>query len=89
VDRLHPSERGHRLLAGSFADLLAAVGLAVPYPVDLACAGGRQLTVAHHLVWLICRGVPWLVRRGRDLLPHTAAVMSRDLFARLRRHPVA
>lgn len=88
VDRLHPSERGHRLLACGFAELLAATGLAVPYPVDLACAGGRQLTVAHHLGWLICRGVPWLVRRGRDLLPRAAAVMLRDLLERLRRHPV-
>jgi lysophospholipase L1-like esterase len=86
VDRLHPSERGHRILAGGFADLLTGAGIAIPYPVELACADGRELTAAHHIGWLICHGVPWLVRRGRDLLPHAAAVLLRDLTGRLRRH---
>ncbi|MBV8540525.1 MAG: SGNH/GDSL hydrolase family protein [Pseudonocardiales bacterium] len=85
VDRLHPSERGHRLLASGLADLLAGVGIAVPHPVDLTCADGRQLTAADHVAWLVCHGVPWLVRRGRDLLPHAAAVVLRELFGRLRR----
>ncbi len=89
VDRLHPSERGHRILAGGFADLLAGAGIAVPYPVDLACAGGRQLTVAHHIGWLLCRGVPWLVRRGRDLLPPAAAAVLWDLVGRLRQQQVS
>jgi len=89
VDRLHPSERGHRVLACGFADLLSASGIAVPYPVDMSCAGGRKLTAAHHIGWLICRGVPWLVRRGRDLLPHAAVVVLRDLFGRLRQQPVS
>jgi lysophospholipase L1-like esterase len=89
VDRLHPSERGHRILAGGFAELLTGAGIAVPHPVDLACAGGRQLSAAHHIGWLMCRGVPWLVRRGRDLLPHAAAVVVRDLFGRLRQQQVS
>jgi hypothetical protein len=88
VDRLHPSERGHRLLACGFADLLTGAGITVPHPVDLACAGGRQLTAVHHIAWLIGRGVPWLVRRGQDLVPHAAAVLLRDLFGRLRQQPV-
>ena len=82
VDRLHPSELGHRMLASGFADLLAGAGIAVPHPVDLTCSGGRQLTSAHHVGWLVCHGVPWLVRRGRDLLPHAAGLMLRDLFGR-------
>ncbi|MGH3754623.1 MAG: SGNH/GDSL hydrolase family protein [Pseudonocardiaceae bacterium] len=80
VDRLHPSELGHRMLASSFAGLLAGAGIAVPHPVDLTCSGGRQLTTAHHVAWLICRGVPWLVQRGQDLVPHAAAVALRDLL---------
>jgi lysophospholipase L1-like esterase len=80
VDRLHPSELGHRLLASSFAGLLAGAGIAVPHPVDLACSGGRQLTTAHHVAWLVCRGVPWLARRGRDLVPHATAVVLRELL---------
>lgn len=89
VDRLHPSELGHRLLACGFADLLTGAGIAVPYPVDLACGGGRQLTAAHHIGWLVCRGTPWLVRRGRDLLPHVAVVVAQDLFGWLRQQLVS
>ncbi|MFC5288605.1 SGNH/GDSL hydrolase family protein [Actinokineospora guangxiensis] len=69
VDRLHPSEYGHRLLATGFADRLAALGCAIPTPVSLTCEGGRRTTTAHHLAWLIAKGFPWLCRRGRDLLP--------------------
>jgi len=86
VDRLHPSERGHRMLASGLADLLAGAGIAVPYPVDSACSGGRQLTTADHVAWLVCRGVPWLVRRGRDLVPHAVAVVLRDVCGRSRRY---
>lgn len=69
VDRLHPSERGHRLLADGFAGLLAGAGFAVPHPVDQRCGGGREVTAAHRAAWLVVKGVPWLVRRGRDLGP--------------------
>lgn len=69
VDRLHPSERGHRLLADAFAALLAQAGFAVPHPVSLECAGGREVTAVHRAAWLVVKGVPWLVRRSRDLGP--------------------
>ncbi|MGH3780226.1 MAG: SGNH/GDSL hydrolase family protein [Pseudonocardiaceae bacterium] len=80
VDRLHPSERGHRMLAAGFVALLASASVVVPHPVELTCSGGRQLTTAHHVAWLVCQGVPWLGQRGRDLLPHAAAVVLRELF---------
>jgi lysophospholipase L1-like esterase len=86
VDRLHPSELGHRMLASALASMLAGAGIAIPHPVDLTCTDGRQLTAADHVAWLVCRGVPWLVRRGRDLLPYAAAVVLRDLFGRSRRY---
>lgn len=82
VDRLHPSERGHRLLAAGFVDLLAGASITVPFPVTLTCSGGRQLTTAHHVAWLVCQGVPWLAKRGRDLLPYAAGVVLRELFVR-------
>lgn len=69
VDRLHPSELGHRLLANGFSGLVARAGFAVPHPVGLQCAGGREITAAHRFAWLVLKGVPWLVRRGRDLGP--------------------
>ncbi|MGH3902829.1 MAG: SGNH/GDSL hydrolase family protein [Pseudonocardiaceae bacterium] len=82
VDRLHPSERGHRMLAAGFDTLLVGAGIAVPNPVDLACFGGRELTTAHHIAWLLLQGVPWLGRHGRDFLPHAVAVVVRDLLGR-------
>ncbi len=69
VDRLHPSELGHRMLASALTELLAAAGFAVPHPVSLDCAGGREVTAVHRVAWLVLKGVPWLVRRGRDFGP--------------------
>src|SRR5437764_9045907 len=42
VDRLHPSELGHRMLASGFTGLLADAGFAVPEPVSLTCSGGVE-----------------------------------------------
>ncbi|MQA09532.1 MAG: SGNH/GDSL hydrolase family protein [Pseudonocardiaceae bacterium] len=83
VDRLHPSERGHRLLANGFAELLAAAGIAVPAPVPLDCSDGLRTGTHHHVAWLVCKGVPWLWRRGRDLLPYAAALMLRSALPAL------
>ncbi|GAA4685556.1 hypothetical protein GCM10023215_20950 [Pseudonocardia yuanmonensis] len=69
VDRLHPSELGHRLLARAAGELLAGSGYAVPAPVPIACGGGREITALHRAAWIMVRGTPWLVRRGRDLGP--------------------
>ncbi len=69
IDRLHPSERGHRLLAAGMADLLAAAGFAVAHPVGLDCAGGRPVTALERGAWLMLKGTPWALRRGRDLGP--------------------
>lgn len=80
VDRLHPSELGHRMLASGYAHLLSQAGIAVPHPVDRTCSGGQRLTAAHHVAWLVCRGLPWLVRRSRDLVPHAAGLVLRDLL---------
>ncbi|HKR52360.1 MAG TPA: hypothetical protein VJT72_22845 [Pseudonocardiaceae bacterium] len=49
VDRLHSSERRPWMLACGLADLLAGVGIAVCYPVDLACSDGRQLITTDHV----------------------------------------
>ncbi|MDQ4115504.1 MAG: SGNH/GDSL hydrolase family protein [Actinomycetota bacterium] len=80
VDRLHPSERGHRLLARGLGDLLVAAGWQVGAPVGLDCAGGRRVTAWQRGAWLVAEGVPWLLRRSRDLGP----VMLRGLVEGLR-----
>lgn len=82
VDRLHPSELGHRMLASGFADLLRGAGFAVTQPVSLTCGGGRQVTAAHHAAWLVVKGVPWLCRRGRDLVPYAVSAILQDRRAR-------
>jgi len=69
VDRLHPSELGHRRLAAAMTELLAGAGFAVPCPVSLQCAGGRVVTPAHRAAWLLVKGLPWLIRRSGDLGP--------------------
>ncbi|OLT21931.1 hypothetical protein BJF78_33645 [Pseudonocardia sp. CNS-139] len=84
VDRLHPSELGHRMLASALTDLLTTAGFAVPHPVSLECAGGRRVTAAHRVAWLLVKGVPWLVRRSRDFGP----VIVQSLMNEMVRRPV-
>ncbi|SEP43506.1 Lysophospholipase L1 [Amycolatopsis saalfeldensis] len=79
VDRLHPSELGHRMLALGFTALLADAGFAVPEPVSLTCSGGVEPSAAGHFGWLVLKGVPWLWRRGREFLPYAAVIMWRSL----------
>ncbi|HEX7658216.1 MAG TPA: SGNH/GDSL hydrolase family protein [Pseudonocardiaceae bacterium] len=80
VDRLHPSEFGHRKLAREFARHLAEAGAVVPNEVSLVCAGGRQITTFHHILWLVFKGIPWLWRRGQDLVPYALMTLLRDWF---------
>jgi lysophospholipase L1-like esterase len=82
VDRLHPSEIGHRLLARGITEVLDEQGFAVPHPVDLRRAGGADHGTLDHVGWLLVKGVPWLWRRGRDLLPHAAGIMLRAALRR-------
>ena len=76
VDRLHPSELGHRLLARAFAGHVAEAGL-VAGEVSLACSGGPVVTRTQRAAWLIVKGLPWLLRRGTDLVPHLVVAMLR------------
>ena len=78
VDRLHPSESGHRRLAAAFAERLARAGCDVPGQVSLTCTGGLRVTPLHHAGWLVVKGIPWLWRRGRDLLPYAATIVYRS-----------
>ena len=80
VDRLHPSELGHRILARAFAELVGQAGL-VADEVSLACSGGLVVTRTQRAVWLVAKGVPWLLRRSTDLVPHLAATLLRAAFA--------
>lgn len=80
VDRLHPSELGHRLLATEFGALLERERFRVVAPVSLVSEGGREITAVHRLLWLVFKGLPWLTSRGRDLVPHALSIVVRDLW---------
>lgn len=71
VDRLHPSERGHRALARAYADLLAEHGYDV-VPTAAECSGGLPRTWRRDLRWVVAEGGPWMGRRARDLGPWAA-----------------
>lgn len=68
VDRLHPSERGHRLLARGFHAALAAAGLPVGPPPALTLDGPPP-TRAGSARWMATRGTRWVADRCTDLLP--------------------
>ncbi|MFD3441776.1 GDSL-type esterase/lipase family protein [Streptomyces sp. NPDC058685] len=68
ADRLHPGERGHRMIALRFHELLGGYGLA------RGQAPGAEPTRppptrAASLLWLATAGTGWVARRCTDLLP--------------------
>jgi lysophospholipase L1-like esterase len=79
VDRLHPNERGHRLIARSFHSLLADVG----HPVEAAPAAepsnpppGKLAEIA----WMATKGTAWVIRRSTDMVPYLLAMAARELL---------
>lgn len=68
VDRLHPGERGHRLLARGFHTALAAAGVSVGPPPALTLDGPPP-TRAGSARWMATRGTRWVADRCTDLLP--------------------
>ena len=68
VDRLHPSELGHRAMARAYAGELAAVGLTFE-PPPLAPSGGVPGGWRDDVTWMVREGAPWMGRRARDLGP--------------------
>lgn len=68
VDRLHPSERGHRHIARRFHALLAEAG----HPLGPA-PGSEPLeeppTRVEQFAWMATKGTAWVARRSTDLVP--------------------
>lgn len=81
VDRLHPSELGHRWLAREFALALRARG----YPVGCPhIETGPQPRPAQNAWWLVSRGIPWLGRRANDVVPWAMRLAATELATRAR-----
>jgi lysophospholipase L1-like esterase len=73
ADRLHPSERGHRLIARRYHGLLAAAGYQVGPPPDPEPTS-RPPTRLAELTWLATKGTAWVLRRSTDLVPGLLAM---------------
>jgi lysophospholipase L1-like esterase len=74
VDRLHPSELGHRLIAREFHTVLAASGHATGTAPARTLDGpgpGR----AAGAWWMATRGTKWVADRCADLLPDLARLV--------------
>lgn len=81
VDRLHPSERGHRFIAAEFFDLLAAAGVPVglrPGAEPTSAAPTRR----QQFGWLATKGTRWLWDRSTDLLPGLFLLAAREALGR-------
>jgi lysophospholipase L1-like esterase len=77
VDRLHPSERGHRLVACSYAALLG-----VPGPSQEP--SGVPPTRRAKLGWLATKGTRWVVDRSTDLVPYLVGMAVTEWWFGLR-----
>lgn len=77
VDRLHPNERGHRIIAVRFHELLAASG----YPVGPAPDTEPTTpppTRADEIRWMATKGTGWVLKRCTDLVPALLALAIRE-----------
>ncbi|MET8181094.1 SGNH/GDSL hydrolase family protein [Streptomyces sp. NPDC005336] len=83
VDRLHPSELGHRLLAREFHTALSARGIATGEPPPLVLDGPAP-SRAGAAWWLATRGTRWVADRCTDLLPGLIALAALEWRHRLR-----
>jgi hypothetical protein len=88
VDRLHPSERGHRLIARRFHQQYAAAG----HPVGAAPDAEPSNPPPSHLAelgWMATKGTAWVVRRSTDLVPGLLAMAVREWLGRQAERPWA
>src|ERR1700761_9011994 len=86
VDRLHPNERGHRLIACRFWDRLAAAGVPVGARPGTEPTG-RPPSRRDDAVWMATRGTRWLVRRSVDFIPYLLYLAAREAVAEPRDWP--
>ena len=80
VDRLHPNERGHRLIACRFHALLAASGYPVGPGPDPEPSSPPPTRLAEAR-WMATKGTAWLIRRSRDLVPALVGLAVREWLA--------
>jgi hypothetical protein len=77
IDRMHPGERGHKMLAREVATQLQKRGWLITIPEE------GELTVREKSVqirWLIANGLPWFLKRSVDLLPAVLILSIIEIF---------
>src|SRR5215468_976780 len=79
ADRLHPSERGHRYIAGYFHGRLAAHGQLVG-PRPAAEPTSPPPTWYEVAAWMATKGTAWVLRRSTDLLPYLLVMALRECW---------
>jgi lysophospholipase L1-like esterase len=87
VDRLHPNERGHRMIARSFHGLLAAAGHQLGPAPDAEPANPPPTRLAE-FGWMATKGTVWVLRRSTDLVPYLLAMAVAELVCSARRKNV-
>jgi lysophospholipase L1-like esterase len=80
VDRLHPNERGHRLIARSFHDLLSVAGLPIG-PAPDAEPQNPPPTRWAEFAWMATKGTVWVLRRSTDLVPYLVAMAVQEKWS--------
>jgi lysophospholipase L1-like esterase len=80
VDRLHPSERGHRLLARSYCALLQLPPQQWPGAEPSSPPPTRRAQVG----WMATKGTRWMVDRSQDLVPYLLHMMVAEWWYELR-----
>ena len=84
VDRMHPNERGHRLIACRFHALLAESGFPVGQAPDLEPTSPPPTRLAE-IGWMATKGTAWVVKRSTDLVPALLALAVRERLTSSRR----
>jgi lysophospholipase L1-like esterase len=77
VDRLHPNERGHRLIACRFWNALEAAGCPVGSPPDPEPSNPEPRR-RDEVLWMATRGTAWVMRRSVDLIPYLLFITARE-----------
>jgi len=83
VDRLHPNERGHRLIARRFHALLEESGFPVAPAPDQEPTSPPP-TRREEIAWMATKGTAWVLKRSTDLVPALLALAVREWFATAR-----
>jgi lysophospholipase L1-like esterase len=77
VDRLHPNERGHRMIACRIWDLLAAAGVPVAERPGSEPTGSGP-SRRDDMMWMATKGTGWVLRRSVDLIPYMLFMAVRE-----------